>query len=116
MGVSDPFIQASLLGEAVEHGPVAAFVADEDGRYVAVNAAACALLGYDREELLALRVTDVARYEEASAEYAELTVQGSSSGTTVLTRKDGSEVEFTYVAGATLVAGMPVFVSLGAAL
>ena len=59
-GVSEPLIQASLLGEAVEHGPAAVFVADENGRYVAVNQAACALVGYSREELLSMRVADVA--------------------------------------------------------
>ena len=53
MGVSEPLIQTSLLGEAIENGPVAVFVADEHGRYVAVNRAACQLLGYTREELLA---------------------------------------------------------------
>ena len=108
-------IQTSLLGEAIEHAPMAAFVADENGRYVAVNRAACAMLGYDREELLTLRVTDVAQYAEARAEYEEMTHEGSMSGTTVLTRKDGSTVEFTYVSGATVVAGMNVFLSVGAA-
>src|ERR1700751_4179359 len=52
MGGSEPLIQASLRGEAVEHGPAAVFVADEHGRYVAVNQAACKLVGYEREELL----------------------------------------------------------------
>jgi PAS domain S-box-containing protein len=107
-------IQASLLGEAIENAPMAAFVADENGRYVAVNRAACAMLGYEREELLTLNVTDVARYEEARDEFKEMTHEGSMAGTTVLTRKDGSTIEFTYVAGATIVAGMQVFVSVGA--
>ena len=115
MGVSEPMIQASLLGEALENAPMAAFVADENGRYIAVNRAACAMLGYSREELLTLRVTDVARYDEARAEYQEMTQEGSMAGTTVLTRKGGETVEFTYVAGATVVAGMQVFVSVGAA-
>ena len=114
VSVANPFIQASLLGDAVEHSPMATFVADEIGRYVAVNRAACVLLGYGREELLGMRVVDVARYEEAPDEYAEMTNQGSMSGTTVLTCKDGTEVEFTYVAGATVVAGMQVYVSVGA--
>ena len=47
-GVSEPMIQASLLGEAIENAPMAAFVAEENGRYVAVNRAACAMLGYER--------------------------------------------------------------------
>jgi PAS domain S-box-containing protein len=114
-GVSQPLIQASLLGEAIEHGPVVVFVADEHGRYVAVNKAACTLLGYSREELLALRVTDVARYSEVGAEWSELLRTGAQVGTSQLTRKDGSLVAFSYAAGATRVAGMPLYISVGAA-
>jgi PAS domain S-box-containing protein len=114
-GVSEPLIQASLLGEAIEHGPVAVFVADEHGKYVAVNQAACLMLGYDRTELLCLRVADVAQYTEATQEWSEMRQAGTLVGTSVLTRKDGTAVEFSYVAGATTVAGMPLFVSIGAA-
>jgi PAS domain S-box-containing protein len=113
--VAEPLIQASLLGEAIEHAPVAVFVADEYGRYVAVNQAACALLGYSREELLGLRVSDVARYREAEAKWSELLRGGTLTGTSELTRKDGEVVEFSYIAGATTVAGMPLFISSGAA-
>ena len=115
MGVSEPLIQTSLLGEAVENGPVAVFVADEHGKYVAVNQAACLLLGYRREELLSLRVVDVARYEDAGEEWDEMRKSGTRIGTSRLTRKDDEIVEFSYIAGATTVAGMPVFVSAGAA-
>lgn len=115
-GVSEPLIQASLLGEAIEHGPVAVFVADEHGRYVAVNRAACVLLGYSREELLSLRVADVARYRDASEEWSELLRTGTRVGTSRLTRKDGTCVDFSYAAGPTTVAGMPLFVSVGAAV
>jgi PAS domain S-box-containing protein len=115
MGVSEPLIQASLLGEAIEHAPVAVFVADELGNYVAVNQAACLLLGYERDELLKLRVVDVARYTAAAVEWNEMRRSGTRVGTSLLTRKDGSLVDFNYAAGATTVAGMPVFVSVGAA-
>jgi PAS domain S-box-containing protein len=115
MGVSEPLIQASLLGEAIEHAPVAVFVADELGNYVAVNQAACLLLGYERDELLKLRVVDVARYTAAAVEWNEMRRSGTRVGTSLLTRKDGSLVDFSYAAGATTVAGMPVFVSVGAA-
>jgi PAS domain S-box-containing protein len=90
-------------------------VADEHGKYVAVNRAACVLLGYTREELLELHVADVARYAEADAEWSDMRQAGARVGTSRVTRKDGKTVEFSYVAGATLVAGMPVFVSIGAA-
>ena len=116
MGVSEPLIQTSLLGEAIENGPTAVFVADEHGKYVAVNQAACLMLGYSREELLGLRVHDVARYDEARNEWAEMRTSGTRIGKAPLTRKDGTIVEFSYIAGATLVAGMPVFVSVGSAV
>jgi PAS domain S-box-containing protein len=114
MGVSEPLIQASLLGEAVEHGPAAVFVADERGRYVAVNQAACALVGYTREELLALRVIDLVEPEKAAGPWGEMVANGTNRGRATLKRKDGTTVEFVYVAGATKVAGMPVYVSVGA--
>jgi PAS domain S-box-containing protein len=112
MGVSEPLIQTSLLGEAVDHGPAAVFVADEDGRYVAVNQAACALLGYTREELLELRVSDVA---DPAGKWEQMEREGSVSGVSTLTCKDGTAVEFSYVAGATSVAGLLVYVSVGTA-
>ena len=113
MGVSEPLIQASLLGEAVEHGPAAVFVADEDGRYVAVNQAACTLVGYAREELLSMQVSDIVG--DGTGKWDEMRQTGHVSGTASLTCKDGSQVDFSYVAGATVVAGMPVYVSVGAA-
>jgi PAS domain S-box-containing protein len=113
MGVSEPLIQASLLGEAIENGPAVVLVADEHGRYVAVNRAACRLLGYSREELLTMRATDIARYDDAPAEWAEMELNGTRSGIATVTCKDGSTFRFAYVAGATVVAGMPVFISLG---
>jgi PAS domain S-box-containing protein len=115
MGVSQPLIQTSLLGEAIENAPVPVLVADEHGCYVAVNQAACALLGYSREELLAMRATDVVCADDAPAEWAELELHGTQSGLAQMRRKDGSSVEFAYVAGATLVAGMSVYVSVGTA-
>jgi PAS domain S-box-containing protein len=113
MGVSEPLIQASLLGEAVEHGPAAVFVADENGRYVAVNQAACALVGYSREELLSMRVTDIADVDDGK--WTEMRETGKVSGTALLACRNGSTVSFDYVAGATIVAGMPVYVSVGIA-
>ena len=108
MGVSEPLIQASLLGEAVENGPVAVFVADEHGQYVAVNQAACLLLGYTREELLGLRVTDVARYDERRRRVDRDDGQPAREPASPSSRaRTAPTVEFSYVAGATVVAGMP---------
>jgi len=114
MGVSEPLIQTSLLGEAIEHTPVAVFVADEHGMYVAVNPAACTMLGYERGELVGLHCSDVARDGASDEARSELLRNGTHRGTSRLTRKDGTIVEFAYAAAATTVAGMPGFVSVGA--
>jgi PAS domain S-box-containing protein len=106
------FIQAGLLGEALEHGPVAVFVADEHMRYIAVNVYACELLGYTRDELLQLRVTDVSG-SGAEQEFATFLTEGHRTGTIELRRKDGSTFDFKYVASETTIAGMSLFVSVG---
>jgi len=43
----------------VDHGPDAFFIFDRSGRFVDVNRQACQRLGYSREELLALSVSDI---------------------------------------------------------
>jgi PAS domain S-box-containing protein len=113
MSVAEPHVQSILLGDAIEHAPAAVIVADDDGRYVAANSFACRMLGYDRAELLALHVTEVAPYEEASAEFAELLSIRSRSGTSRLRRKDGTDVIFTYRAGETKIAGLTYYVAVG---
>ena len=115
IAAAEPLIQATLLGEAVDTAPVAVFVADDELRYVAVSHFAAEMLGYTREELLALRVTDVARDERAADAYAEVLEGGTAEGKTTLTRKDGTTFEFRYVAAETRVGGIPLFVSVGVA-
>jgi PAS domain S-box-containing protein len=106
-------VQAGLLGEAIDAAPVLVFVADENRRYVAVNRHACTLLGYTREELLALTVEQVARYGEAPGEFSAMVAQGVREGVSVLTRKDGTEFAFRYRASVVTVARMELYVSVG---
>ena len=113
MTVAEPLIQASLIGEALDAGPALVFVADENMRYVAVNARACAELGYQRDELLTLSVMDICRYDEAVDEYEEMLQAGERRGEAVLTRKNGSECTLRYLAGETRLAGMTFYVSIG---
>lgn len=112
-GVAEPLIQASLLGEAIDHGPVAVFVADDELRYIAVNEFACSLLGYSREELLGLRVNDVAPNGAAGADLADFVAHRASNGESRLVRKDGTEVAIAYRASETTVAGMRFYVAIG---
>jgi PAS domain S-box-containing protein len=110
---AEALIQTALLGEAVDAGPALVFVADEEMRYIAVNEFACQTLGCTRDELLELRVSEVAREAEAPSQYDELLVRGSRHGTSILTCKDGSTVQFDYHATKTRVAGLHLFVSIG---
>ena len=101
--VTHELVQKSLVGEALEHGPVAVFVADDDGRYLAVNAYACELLGYTRSE-------DVAVDPDAQTNYAEMKRRGSHTGLTQLRHSDGSEIEMHFRASQTTVGGMLVYI------
>jgi PAS domain S-box-containing protein len=110
--VGDDLIQQNLLGDAIDQAPVAVFVAGEDQRYLAVNAYACELLGYTREELLGLSVTDVAVDADAAASYEELVRSGVGAGSTTLRRKDGTELAMSFRASVTTVGGIAVFVGV----
>ena len=100
--VAQPLVQASLIGEAIDAGPVLVFVFDEDGRYVAANQQACDELGYERDELVTLTLEDVAASRETEA-----------VGQMELTRKDGSTFAFEYRSQEALVAGLRVYVAVG---
>jgi PAS domain S-box-containing protein len=113
MGTAETLIQTSLLGEAVDTSPALVFVADEEMRYIAVNQTACDALGYTRDELLALRVADIAREPDAPAEYDQMLARGRRDGVALLTTKDGRTLEFHYAASKTRVARLEMFVSVG---
>jgi PAS domain S-box-containing protein len=110
--VAHELVQRSLVGEAVDGGPVAVFVADDDQRYLAVNAYACELLGYERDELLELHVTDVAVNDSAGADYGGLQRGGTHTGLTILRRKDGTVLPMNFRASQTLVGGMDLYVGV----
>lgn len=105
-------MQSVLLGEAVEHAPVAILVADEEMRYVAANATATELLGYSREELLLLKVTDVARYPEAEGEFEAMMEQGQASGRTTVVCRDGSKRNLRHRSSETRIGGLTYYVAV----
>ena len=49
------------LRSLIDYAPEGIFVAGPDGKYVSVNPAACALLGYSSEELLAMNIRELVR-------------------------------------------------------
>jgi PAS domain S-box-containing protein len=111
---SDPLIQIALLGEAMEHVPVAVFVFDADGHYVAVNQEACRLLGYTREEVLARRIGDLAADpQESVREYLAVAEGRQAEGTTRVRRGDGELLTLRFRGSATAIAGVTFYVGVG---
>lgn len=109
---AEQLLQTGLVGEAIDRGPVAIFVWDEWLRYVAVNQYAADLLGYSREELLALNGSDVVRGSEVTAHVQELVQRRRREGTVVMTHRDGHELVGRYAATETNVGGIPMYVSV----
>ena len=98
MSVAEPLVQIGLLGEAVDSAPVAVLVADETGRYVAVNQYACELFGVG---------------PDVEAHYQRFVEERFASGTSEVRRKDGTTFRFHFRAGQTSIVGLPYYVSVG---
>ena len=78
----------------INHAPLGIFIADEHGRYVDVNPVACELTGYDKSELLSMRIPDL--WADESLENGNIAVKnllenGSISTAIKFKRKDFSE-------------------------
>ena len=112
-GRAEASVQQFLLGQAVDEGPALIFVADDQGRYAAVNGRVCETLGYTRAELLDMHVTDVAVAPDASELYEAMVQQRRASGVTPIRCKDGRVLRFRYEASQVRVARMDFWVSIG---
>jgi PAS domain S-box-containing protein len=99
-------IQARLLSEAMLGARVGFLVWDDDRRYIAVNDAACEILGATREEILGHQVGG--HSVDAEEQLREALRTGFSTGRVRVNRFDGSgEIEVLYITFATKTAGMP---------
>lgn len=81
----------------------ALLLADDEGRYIDANPAACVLLGYERSELLRMSASDVTpvrHRDEGTVAWQQLLATGNLTGEYTCLRKDGTtrEVEFRAVA------------------
>jgi PAS domain S-box-containing protein len=111
--ISNPLVQASLLGEAVENAQLAILVSDEEGRCIAVNKHACALLGYTRAELLELDVPEFAPGTDPRECHRQVHATGRSDGVTDALRSDGTSFPVKYWSTPTRVAQMRLVLSVG---
>jgi PAS domain S-box-containing protein len=77
----------------VENAPDGIFVADENGLYTFANDATCAITGYNREELLGMKITDLIfekDQEEAMRQFTIVVNGGSIQIENRFVKKDGS--------------------------
>lgn len=78
-----------------EHAPDAILIVDNDGRYIDANLAACKLTGYSRQEILQMRVGDLAAESDrpiSARRFDFLRKQGHSRSKRNVQRKDGTIV------------------------
>jgi len=111
--LAQPQVQQFLIYGALDEGPSLIFVADEEMRYVAVNQTACRTLGYTREELLSLAVTDVAVDVEAPRIYDDMLRARGHRGVSTIRAKDGRLLSLSYNASEVRVSGLPYWLSIG---
>jgi PAS domain S-box-containing protein len=112
-GRADMELQRTLLGEAIDEAPVLVFVADEEGRYLAVNRQACEVLGYSRRQLLGMTVSEVAVAPEAPELYESMLREGQLEGTTPVRCSDGRLLILRYWAKAVRLGGVDFWLSVG---
>jgi PAS domain S-box-containing protein len=113
LNAAQPLIQAGLLGEAIDAGPALVFIADEDMRFLAVSYAVCDALGYDREQLLGMRVPDIVAGPTVADDFAQMVADGEAGGRSELVCADGSTVVIEYRASRVTVAHTTLYVSVG---
>ena len=77
----------------IENSPEGVFIADERGCYLEVNPGACSITGYEKEELLAMQISDILPPESTEAglkHFKELIEYGYAFGELLFRHKDGS--------------------------
>jgi PAS domain S-box-containing protein len=105
-------LQRALLGEALDCAEgTAAFVWNEERHYVAVNEAACRLVGLSRDELIGMPVGDLSP-DHAAGDIGRTREAPFVRGSSSFTRRGGEVVQIDWVTMHTRVAGLEYMVSL----
>jgi PAS domain S-box-containing protein len=105
-------LHLSLLGEAIEYlEGIAVFVWNDERNYVAVNDAACALVGLPREELVGMPVGAMSP-DNAAGDIARVREETAVEGESSFTRRDGDVVKLRWTTARTRIAGLTYRVSV----
>lgn len=86
----------------------AILLADDDGRFVDVNRAACELLGYARDELIGMTLWEIMcnDHRQSKADWAQLLQQGQQRGDFNFQRHDGRTLDVEYRTAAHIQPGL----------
>ena len=103
----------TLLGDAWENAATGAVVFNDARRYLAANAAYCALTGYSRDEIIDLRVGHNLLLEAIDqAEFIRRITEHQQLGEAVIRREDGTALPVSYLVIPTEMSGRPCYVGL----
>jgi len=92
-----------------ENAQNAILLADDNAYYIDANPAACQLLGYSRDELIGLHLSQITpgiNHRDATATWQSFITTGRQSGEFILLHKDGSQIEAEYRAVANILPGL----------
>ena len=104
-------VRARQIANSVEELMISVLVADDDARYVEANAAACALSGYSREELLAMTIWDLTPEQGVPRDrrlWDRFKRDGRFEGTYRIRRRTGETVTIRCAASANVSPGLHV--------
>lgn len=95
----------------IARSPIPAVVADDSGAYIGANAAALALTGFTRAELMRRTITDLTAPSDAPVEerlWRSFVRSDHQRGSYALRRKNGAVIEVRYDAYAGIAPGIHV--------
>ena len=77
----------------IDNAPDGVFVADENGKYIEVNEAACRITGYSEDELLKMSISDILpaeSYKDGLAHFRKVVTTGTSKVDMLFKHKSGT--------------------------
>jgi PAS domain S-box-containing protein len=104
-------VRARQIANSVEELMISVLVADDDARYVEANAAACALSGYSRAELLAMTIWDLTPEQRVPRDrrlWDRFKRDGRFEGSYRIRRRTGEIVTIRCAASANVSPGLHV--------
>jgi PAS domain S-box-containing protein len=110
-GAATATARAGQIANSVEESVISVLVADDEARYLDANAAACALSGYSREELLGMTIWDLTPEQRVPQDrrlWDRFKRDGRFEGSYRIRRRTGETVTIRCAASANVSPGLHV--------